>query len=185
MEPEFRQKVRNIYRVNRILWIGITAGVIMIMVVGFILYSFGSITPVVSTENSNLGTIFLIVAMVLLYFVFHMKRNYLAPKKLVWRAKTKNIQISSVDMADFIAQWGTTADTMAKTLILIRIYYMVIWFLADMIALLGFIEFVVTGEIRTLVIYGIVSLYSLFINFPSFGIIERCYNIINSGEPIP
>lgn len=185
MEDEFRQKVRNLYRVNRLLWYSVTGGVLTLLVVGYLLHFFGSITPTATAGKNGLGTIVLIVAMVLLYIIFHMKRTYLDPKKLVWRARKKTLEITSVDLADFIAQFGTNADTMAKTLILLRRYYMVIWSIANLITLLGFVEFVVTGEIRVLAIYGIVSLYSLAINFPSFGIIERCYNIINSEEPIP
>ncbi len=184
MDTEFRQKVRNIYRVNRILWYAVTAGVLTLLIVGYFLHASGSITPTGTAGRNSLGTIFLIVAMLLLYIIFHMKRTYLDPKKLVWRAKKKTLEITTVDLADFIAQFGTNADTMAKTLILLRRYYMVIWSIADLITILGFVEFVVTGEFRVLAIYGVVSLYSLLINFPSFGIIEKCYNIIGSEESI-
>ncbi len=183
MEEEFRRKVRNLYRVNRVLWYSVTGGVLTLLVVGYLLHYFGSIGPTGTAGNNGLGTVVLIVAMVLLYLVFHMKRNYLDPKKLVWRAKKKTLEITSVDLADFITQFGSTADTMVKTLILLRRYYMVIWSIANLITLLGFVEFVVSGELRVLAVYGIVSLYSLLINFPSFGIIERCYNIINTEEP--
>ena len=179
MDEAFRSKVRNLYRVNRLLWYSILGGVFTLLVVGYLLHYFGSITSLQAAEQSGMGTAILIVAIILLYLVFHMKRTYLEPRKLVWRAKKKTLQITSVDLADFIAQFGQTADTMAKTLILLRRYYMVIWSIANLITLLGFIEFVISGEIRTLTIYGVVSLYSLFINFPSFGIIEKCYAIIS------
>ncbi|NOX88351.1 MAG: hypothetical protein GXO77_04935 [Calditrichaeota bacterium] len=180
MEETFRKKVRHLYRVNRILWIGIFSGVVTLILVGLILHQFGSIVPQGAQAKSSIGTIFLIIALVLLYLVFYMKRTYLEPKKLIIRAQKKTLEVTSVDLADFIAEFGEKADVMAKTLILLRRYYMVIWSIANLITLLGFIEFVVTGEIRILMIYGVVSLYSLIINYPSFGIIERCYEKLNS-----
>ncbi|WP_456406716.1 hypothetical protein [Caldithrix abyssi] len=179
MDEEFRQKVRNLYRVNRILWFSIFGGVAMLLLVGYLFYYMGSIPPRQTSGADSLGTIVLIIALVLLYVVFHMKRTYLDPKKLVWRAKQKNLQITNVDLADFMAQFGERADVMAKTLILLRRYYMVIWSIANLITLLGFIEFIITGEVRVLFVYGLVSVYSLLINYPSFKIIERCYEIIN------
>jgi len=41
MDAEFRQKVRNIYRVNRILWYAIAAGVLTLLIVGYFLHASG------------------------------------------------------------------------------------------------------------------------------------------------
>ncbi len=179
MDEAFRQKVRNLYRVNRLLWYAVLSGIITLLLVGFLLSYSNSITPESPTNHGALGNVLFILSVILLFIVFHMKRTYLDPQKLVWRAQKKTLQITSVDLADFISQFGEEADTMAKTLILLRRYYMVIWSIANLITLIGFIEFVVTGNLRILGIYGIVGLYSLLINFPSFRIIERCYQIIH------
>ncbi len=179
MELEFRQKVRNLYRVNRVLWISVFSGVVMLLLVGYLFYYWDTIPGDQTSTTTGLGNVVMMVAIGLLFIVFHMKRTYLDPRKLVWRAKNKKLQITSVDLADFIAQFGQTADTMAKTLILLRRYYMVIWSIANLITLLGFIEFILSGQIKVLLVYGVVSIYSLLINYPSFKIIEQCYAIIH------
>ncbi len=179
MEDQLRQKLRNLYRVNRVLWFAILAGILTLLAVGFVLKQMGVVVPnTAHPSKDSLSSIFLIVAIILLYWVFHMKRTYLNPKKLIWRARRKKIDITTIDVSDFVAEFGANANVLLKALMLLRRYYMVIWSIANIVVLLGFVEFAVTGELRILAIYGIVGLYSLLINFPSFKIIERCYNLL-------
>lgn len=183
MDEKLRQKLRNLYRVNRVLWIGILGGVLTLLVIGFFLSQTGVVKPVpADVGKDQLGNAFLIIAIILLYIVFHMKRTYLNPKKLIWRARKKKIDIAAMDVQDFVAEFGENADVLLKALMLLRRYYMVIWSLANIVALLGFVEFAVSGNLRILGIYGVVSLYSIAINFPSFGIIERCYHLLETED---
>lgn len=179
MEERLRQKLRNLYRVNRVLWFAIFFGILTLIVVGYVLHTTGTIVPNAKTgPHGTLSTVFLIVALILLYLVFHIKRTYLTPKKLIWRARRKKVDLAGPDVTDFVAEFGEKADILVKTLMLLRRYYMVIWSIANLITLLGFVEFVVSGEFRVLATYGVVSLYSLAINFPSFKLIERCHNVL-------
>ncbi|RLD15634.1 hypothetical protein DRI50_03860 [candidate division KSB1 bacterium] len=179
MEEQFRQKLRNLYRVNRILWYAVLLGILILMAVGYVLHATNAITPqTVGHRGDNVSTVFLIIALILLYIVFHMKRTYLTPKKLIWRARRKKVDLTGPDVVDFIAEFGERADVLVKTLMLLRRYYMVIWSIANLITLLGFVEFVISGQFRVLATYGIVALYSLLINYPSFKLIERCYNVL-------
>ncbi len=179
MDENFRKKVRHLYRVNRILWTGVFAGVLTLIGLGYLFHQMNTMAVQPGAIGPQTDTIILFLAIGLLYIVFHMKRTYLAPDRLIKRAQTKTLQITSVDLEDFIAEFGNEANVMAKTLILLRRYYMVIWSIANLITLLGFIQFVISGEIKVLMIYGVVSLYSLLINFPSFRIIEQCYTKIS------
>ncbi len=177
MEEKLRQKLRNLYRVNRILWLAVLMGILTLIGVGYFLHANGTIVSDYQAHN-NVSTIFLIIAIVLLYIVFHLKRTYLTPKKLIWRARRKKVDFTAPDVADVVAEFGEKADVLIKTLMLLRRYYMVIWSIANLITLLGFVEFVITGQFRVLATYGIVSLYSLLINFPSFKLIERCHDVL-------
>jgi len=186
VDEKLRQKLRNLYRVNRVLWIGIFAGIVTLLLIGYFLAKSGVVAPAeTATGKDPLSNVFLIIAIILLYLVFHMKRTYLNPKKLIWRARKKKIDITNVDVSDFVAEFGTNADVLLKALMLLRRYYMVIWSLANVVALLGFIEFAVSGQLRVLGIYGVVSLYSMLVNYPSFGIIEQCHNVLQLEDLDP
>jgi len=183
VDDKFRQKLRNLYRVNRVLWFAVFLGVVILIAVGYVMHKLGTIAPSSAQHpQDSVSTVFLIIALVLLYIVFHMKRTYLTPKKLIWRARRKKVELAGPDVVDFVAEFGEKADVLIKTLMLLRRYYMVIWSIANLITLLGFVEFVVSGQFRVLATYGIVSLYSLLINFPSFKLIERCYNLLETED---
>ncbi len=182
MEERLRQKLRILYRGNRVLWFAVLFGILTLMGVGYVLHATGTLATKPLGTRDSVSNIFLFIALLLLYIIFHIKRTYLTPKKLIWRARRKKVDFVAPDAADFVAEFGEKADLLIKALMLLRRYYMVIWSIANVITLLGFVEFVISGTLRVLITYGVVSLYSLFINYPSFKLIERCYNVLEIEE---
>ncbi|MEJ2544393.1 MAG: hypothetical protein P8Y99_10035 [Calditrichaceae bacterium] len=180
MEENFRSKLRRIHRVNRILWNAILADIVILSIIAVILWYFKILTEPVLYNLKTFNDISMIVVILLLFTIMYLKRTYLVPSKIVDRAKRKELHIEATDVVDFIQEFGKEGNMIAKSLIIMRRYFMVIWSVANLIVLIGFIYFIVSLSLRNFIIYGIVGLYSLLINFPRFSIVENCYYIINN-----
>ncbi len=184
MEKEFRNQIRQIYRVNRILYLAIFLGMSTLTLVAVIFHLSDVLTPQELIDSYSVDRVLLMIVVVLLFLVLYIKRTYLVPEKLVARAEKRPLNIVSSDVADFVQQFGQEADILVKALIIMRRYFMVIWSIANLVILLAFIGYVLTANLRIFLIYALVSFYSLAINYPAFRLVERCYYLVKdkNGE---
>jgi len=112
----------------------------------------------------------------------------LTPKKLIIRAAKKKMSYGTGDIADLVTEFGDDAVQLAKTLIIMRRYFMLVWSIANIILVFGFIAFILASQFQTFLIYSVVSIYSTIINFPFFRLIENSAILLdemkdNNGEP--
>ena len=56
----------------------------------------------------------------------------------------------------------------------IRRNYIIIWSLAEIICLIGFINYIFAVNFQTYLVFAIVSIYSILINFPRQKLAEQC-----------
>ncbi len=169
-----REKVRKIHRVNRLLWLAVLSGMLVLTVVAFIFYYF-KLVEWNPNAYRNFDRIVYLVVLFLLFLIFYLKRHYLEPNKLVERVKNRQVVINIEDMADLLQQFGSEYDLLARALTLTRRYLMLIWSVANLILIIGFIYFLMTGLLKAYLIYALIAIYSIAINFPAFSYIERCY----------
>ncbi len=181
MDQNFRAKLKRIHRVNQLLWIAILADILILSVIVFILWYFNILTEPLLVHLKTFNDISLIIVVLLLLTIIYLKRTYLLPSRIVDRANQKELHIQSTDVVDFIQEFGREANIIAKAIIIMRRYFMVIWSTANLVVLIGFISFIVSLSIRNFIIYAIVGFYSLLINFPRFSIVEDCYYKITNN----
>ena len=175
MEQEFRDKVRRIYRLNRTLWIATIIGMGFLNLFVLLFNYFGiimepSVENVVNVDNLIMGVI-----LMLAFLILYLKKTYLSPKKLIERAKIKDLSIVPDDVRDLLHEFGDEGNTMAKALIILRRYHMVIWSIANLITILAFIDYIVALRFQSFWIYSAVAIYSMVINFPRFDKIEALH----------
>lgn len=184
MTEAFQEKLRIIHRTNRVLWAAVLTGMIVLVLVSAFLKKLQLFSSPQIKIDPTLENIFLLIVVGLLFFVFYLKRHYLQGAKLIERARVKDVHVTTGDIADFVAQFGAQADLLAKALILMRRYFMLVWSTANIILLFGFFAFLLAGQFQTLLIYAVVSIYSMSINFPSFHLIESCRDLLaeESGQ---
>ena len=184
MDENMRNTLRRIHRVNRTLWLGIFSGVVILIVIAFFFY-FGAFldSPVVGIRHPlNQALMFLVFALLLL--IMYVKRNYLQTEKIISRAQRRELSITAVDVTDLVSTFGNETNLLAKILIIMRRYYMVIWSAAELIVVVGFIQYVLTLSIRSFLIYGLVGTLSLVINFPRFSFVETMYYKLDLSETV-
>ncbi len=175
MEQEFRDKARRVYRLNRTLWIATVVGMLFLNLFVLIFNQYDIVSRP-SVENiANFDNLIMGVILMLAILILYVKRNYLTPKKIVERAKKKDLSIVPDDVRDLLHEYGEDGDLMGKTLIIMRRYYMVIWSVANLITILAFVDYIVALRFQSFWIYSIVALYSMAINFPKFDTIEALH----------
>ncbi len=167
-------KLRHIHRVNRILWSSILGGMLVLGLVGVLFY-YMKLIQWQPLSLHNIDQILFFGAIVLVVLIFYIKRHYLELHKLIERARVRSVNLSASDAADFMEEFDANATLLVKTLMLMRRYYMVVWSIANLILIIGFIYFVISGLFRTFLMYLILSVYVMLTNFPFFSLIERCY----------
>jgi len=180
MDEIFRSKLRRIHRVNRVLWSAIFADIIILIIIVSMFDNFDLLTEPVLYNMKIFNDVSLIIVVFFLFLIIYLKRTYLLPQKMIERAEKKDLHIEAADVKDFVQEFGTEVNILAKTLIIMRRYYMVIWSIANLIVLIAFISYILSLQMRSFLIYSVVGIFSLIINFPYFSIVERCYYKISN-----
>jgi len=175
MEENMRDTLRRIHRVNRTLWLGIMSGVLVLTVISFFFYVGGILDSAVVNPRHPVNQALMFLVFALLLLIMYVKRHYLQTGKIVERAQRRELSITAADVTDMVAGFGKETNLLAKALIIMRRYYMVIWSAADLIVIIGFIQYILTMSFRSFVIYATVGILSLLINFPRFTIIENLF----------
>ena len=175
MNENYIVKLRKIHRVNLLIWGSILFGIIVLAVIAIVFKNLNIVTEPVIYNLRQLDNLMLLITIFLLFFIFYLKRNYLTPIKIIEQAEKKDLNLEQGDAAELVNEFGKEAEKLAKALILMRRYYIFVWVTAELIVLLGFLEYILALYFKGFLIYVIVGMFSLAINFPLFSKIERCY----------
>jgi hypothetical protein len=108
-------------------------------------------------EARNLNQILFFIAVISAFGILILKRSIFLPHKIVANA----IKRSDDKQGHHI-------------LIRIRRNYIIVWSLAEIICLIGFINYIFAVNFQTYLVFAIVSIYSILINFPRQKLAEQC-----------
>lgn len=173
MNDDLTLELIDLDKRNKIIWASVFIGVLLIL---FISWAVGDIlidssAPILDPQKSD--TFFLLTIGAITIVILYIKRSILVPAKLLELGKKKSdaklLKYSDED------DRGRAFD---KSVRLINRYMMLVWFLADIIVIIAFINYLFTGVFNTMLIYSIVGIYSLIINFPSKHVYKKMYNYI-------
>ncbi len=144
---DYHARLDNIQKVNTILWMAILAGMLVLLLVSWVLDMAGTFTPnPVAREVSN---ILFYVAIALAFAVLFLKRIMLLPEKI----------------AEKIAMLPEN-ERIEKMAGLLRRNYILIWAMGETIFMIGFIGFVLSGNLKAIVIYAVVGFYAVLVTKP-------------------
>jgi hypothetical protein len=143
------------HKTNILLWLAII--VIMLILSGIIFYLDSSYYIKPHDNQKIISDVFFLIALVLAIAIFIFKRTLFIPAKLVASITSEN-----------------ESEKLAKLQKRIRRNYMVIWAMAEIIFLSGFIQYILTVNFRQFLILSIVGFYSLLINKPQENLAARC-----------
>lgn len=182
MDESTKKHLQAFNRISQILWGAIFAGVCVLMVVAYMIQMQGYLTEAVFTNESGMKNLIMLITIALLFLIIVLKRSFLIPEKIIDRAGKQTQVITGGDLAVLIHEHSLKGDLLAKSILLLRRYQLIIWSIAEAIVVIGFVVFILTLQFRTFIMYSVIGLYSLAINFPSFSLPERIHLLIFSRE---
>lgn len=179
MDESTESGLKKILIKFRYTWIVVFTGMAAIIVLTTVLYYFQIIdlTPVVDISNAEKITLAIILIIILA--VFFIKRSYLIVSKIIEKSKKYRDKINKDDFL-FLSGQNEKDNIFAASIMYVNRLYLLVWFLADLVVLTAFVNFILVPVIKNFYIYSFVGLYSLIINFPSFKLYKKLYKFIIS-----
>jgi hypothetical protein len=157
------------HRKTKIIWIAILSGMMIVILTILLLHQLEVIKEPIANNPVKVNQSMLLVVFVLAALIIILRRTLLIKEKLILSA-CKKININP-DEAD-VAQKESILKTVFKK---IQISQFVIWFMADMIVIIGLLNYLFISSIQASAMYCVVGLYSMLISYPRLSLLESCY----------
>jgi len=153
------EAVASYHRMNIFLWGAILGAIIILTLAVFILNTNDVLQP--ATDVGTTTQILFILAVCAAIAILLLKRSVFSAERIVRNARK---------------QAGSDQEKLIFNTL--RRNWIIIWTLAELIAILGFFHYVLTTQINNYLIFVVVSVYSLLINMPKEGFVIRCLELL-------
>lgn len=153
----------NYYKTNLIIWLAIIIGMLMLIGITYFLDQSNTFQPVAETlEVKNvLFALILVSALAVLF----LKRSFLDFGKIY--AKVQSL-IDSEKRSVFFSK--------------LRSNYIIIWAISESIIMIGFVEYILICDFKSFMLYAIIGLYAIGINFPRKSLFEKHLQLLAEKE---
>jgi len=142
-------------KTNVIIWVSILIGMVVLSIVVFVLDQGNTFTPIPQAQGVN--QLLFVLAVVFAFGILMLKRTAFLPQKIV----TRVVHRSGEDKNNAILN-------------LIRRNYIIVWVLAELICIMGFINYIFAVNFQSYLVFAIVAIYSVLINYPRQYLAEIC-----------
>ena len=153
----------NYYKTNLIIWLAIIIGMLMLIGITYFLDQSNTFQPVAETlEVKNvLFALILVSALAVLF----LKRSFLDFGKIY--AKVQSL-IDSEKRSAFFSK--------------LRSNYIIIWAISESILMIGFIEYILICDIQSFLLYAVIGLYAIGVNFPRKSLFKNHLELLAEKE---
>lgn len=176
MNTSVKNELLEFHQKNRITWFAILAGMLTLVILVVVFHTMDLFRAPLTSKLGMYNQLFLFVVFALAFLIIILKRIFFAPSQLVSAARRKAHRQKVEDDAEGRRQ------ILRFALQRIRVFSLILWVLADLIVLVGFFSYLFLLSLQSFMIYAIVGLYSLAINYPRTGLLESCYEQIMPGD---
>ena len=151
------------YKTNMIIWLAIIIGMAMLIGVTYFLDQSNTFQPIAeSLEVKNvLFALILISALAVLF----LKRSFLDFDKVYSKIETIDNQ-----------------EKKSALFSKLRANYIIIWAISESIIIFGFIEYVLICDYKSFMLYAIIGLYAIVVNFPKKSLFEKHLQLLAEKE---
>ncbi len=156
------QNIEKFNKNNFIIWITILLGMMIMCIVTYVLDSSQTFIPV--QETKQVKNVLFLMALILAISILFLKRSVFVSKKIV-----EKLQSASNENREQLL------------LARLRKNYIIVWILGEMILFLGFIEFVFIVDFNSFLIYAVVGLYAVVINFPRRALVAKSLELLSES----
>jgi len=155
--------LKQYQKTNILIWVSIISFVIILTLLGYFLDRSGSMMPAQSAAQIN--QVMFLLAVVIAFGILFFKRSLFNPNRIV---------DDSLDRS--------TAEKVNQTLTGLRRNYVIVWALGETIGIIGFINYMITIDTQYLLVFSVVSIYSILINMPRISLAERCVDLVRENQ---
>jgi hypothetical protein len=157
--------VESYQKVNIIIWSAILCSLVLLTIVVLILDKLQQVPA--SFGFPILSNLLFILAILLAVAILILKITFFRLDRI--------LQGSS--------RLAETAEKVTHVLTELRRNYIILWVLADLIGTIGFVYYIYTGFLQNYLLFVLVSVFSLFGNFPNKSTVQACLNSLDSYGP--
>jgi len=177
VDEKLEFELRNILKKNRLIWGVVLIGMIVLLLISITIYYLNIIDPLPIVHPQKADNITMVFILIFVIAIFYIKQTVLTPAKLIEKSKKPNIVL--FEPLSSLSQ-GTEGKmlTYLKCIHLLNRNMLIVWFLADLVVLSAFVNFILAPILNKLIMYSFVGLFSLLINFPNFNLYKRIYRYI-------
>jgi hypothetical protein len=163
IKMENDEGLKQYHKVNVLLWGSILAFVAILTLLAYILDDMGTLKPV--ADAAQINQILFLIAVILAFGILFFKRSLFNPKKLIDIPFEKSLE-------------EKTSLVLAK----LRKNYIIVWAMGEAIGILGFVNYILTADLQYLLVFAVVSIYSILINLPRTAVAERCVELVEENH---
>jgi len=155
--------IKHYQRTNVLIWISILSFVIILTVLAYIIDSAGTMQPV--QDANQINQVLFLLAVVIAFGILFFKRSLFNPRKIIESTSEKSIP-EKINLA---------LSTLRKN-------YIIVWAMGESIGVIGFVNYMVTIDIQYLLVFSVVSVYSILINMPRIVFAEKCVELVKENQ---
>lgn len=153
----------NYYKTNLIIWLAIIFGMLILIGITYFLDLSNTFEPLAETlEVKNvLFALILISALAVLF----LKRSFLDFDKIY----------SKIQTVDSEEKKSTFFNKLKSN-------YIIIWAISESIIIVGFVEYVLICDYQSFLLYAVIGLYAIAVNFPKKSLFEKYLELLAEKE---
>lgn len=155
--------LKQYHKINVLLWGSILVFVVILSLLAYFLDSMNTLRPIGNAAQIN--QILFLIAVVLAFGILFFKRSLFNPKKLIETPFEKSLE-----------------ERTSIVLVKLRKNYIIVWAMGEAIGILGFINYILTTDLQYLLVFAVVSIYSILINLPRIAVAERCVELVKENR---
>jgi hypothetical protein len=175
MDDSIENGLLNLHKKFKSLWLVVLLGMLVIIILAYMLFHFQwiELTPLFSPADAEKVTLVLIIIIVI--GIFYLKKSHLVASKIKQKSQKYKGKINREEFA-FLTLENEKHAVFAASVIYLNRIFLIVWFLADLIVLIAFVNFILA--LNPFLIYSLVGLYSLIANYPTLHVYKKLYNYI-------
>lgn len=157
--------LKNYQKINVLIWGSIITFVLILTFLGYFLDRSGSMATLENAAQIN--QIMFLAAVIIAFGILFFKRSLFHPRKII----EKLLDQSPVQKIN-------------QALARLRKNYIIVWAMGETIGIIGFINYMITLDIQYLLVFSVVSIYSILINMPRIALAEMCVDLVKENQQI-
>jgi len=156
-------KIQQFHRTNVLIWVAIISFVIILTLLAYFLESTNTMLPAENAAQVN--QVLFLMAVVIAFGILFFKRSLFNLRKIVESPFEKSLP----EKIDFV-------------LTRLRRNYVIVWAMGETIGVIGFVNYMITIDIQYLLVFTVVSIYSILINMPRISVAESCMELAKENH---